>query len=85
MNAETKEAFNGFRINGCSPLNSTGIDALHQILPMIYGIATLLEMGFRKETNGEAVLDAANPELVAAAFDGIAYLSALAMFQAGDL
>ena len=57
-------------------------DAVHEILPMIHGICTLIEMGFRKRFDGTSALDEANPELVASAFDGISHLTALAMFHA---
>ncbi|GAA3801907.1 hypothetical protein GCM10022600_25080 [Qipengyuania pelagi] len=83
MNPELKQALDAFRINRCSL--STGIDAAHEILPQIHGIATLMEMGFRKEGNGEALFDNANPELVAAALDGIANLAALAMLNMDEL
>jgi hypothetical protein len=76
-----KDALQKFRIATCSPLNGTGEDGPNEILPMIYGLATLLDMGFRKPENGDAALENANPELVACAFDGIAQLAALALFR----
>lgn len=85
MNLEVKKALDSFAINKCNTLNSTGVDAVHTILPMIHGLAVLIEMGFRKDNNGKAALDAANPELVAAAFDGIGFLAATAMFHAENL
>ena len=85
MNPATKKALDEFSINTCNTLNGTGIDAVHEILPMIHGLSTLLEMGFRKDENAEPTLGMANPELVAAAFGGIGYLAALAMFHAQDL
>lgn len=87
MDKAVKDAFNAFTIAKCQPLNGTGVDALHELLPAIYSIATLLEMGHRREERfkNEAALEGANPELVACAFDGIAHLAALAMFHAQDL
>lgn len=82
MNAEVKKALDGFKINGCNRLNGTGIDAVHEILPMIDGIATLMEVGFRKEENGKALFDEYNPELIASAFAGLSYLAGLAKFHA---
>ena len=85
-----RKALQDFRIAKCSPLNATGIDATDEILPEIYSIATLLDMGFRKpdlDGKGEAALENASPELVASAFNGIARLAALALFasdQRGD-
>ena len=76
-----RKAMNDFKIAKCSPLHSVGVDASDEILPMIYGLATLLDMGFRKPMDGgEAALENANPELVAQAFEGIARLAALALF-----
>lgn len=85
MNAELKKAFAGFKINTCNTLNATGIDAVHTILPMIHGIAALLEMGFRRNSEGEAALEGANTELVAAALDGIGFLAATAMLHIEEL
>jgi len=76
------EAMSRFKISGTTPLNSTGIDAVHEILPMIYGIATLLEMGHRTYEGDQAAFHDVNPELIASAFDGIAQLAALATFHA---
>lgn len=84
MNSDLKKMLDGFSINSCNTLNSTGMDGIHTILPMIHGIAELLQMGFRKGENGTAVLDEANPELVAAAFDGISFLAATAMLHAEE-
>ncbi len=78
-----RKALDDFRIAKCSPLNCIGVDATDQILPEIYSLATLLDMGFRKpdfDGKSEAALENANPELVAHAFQGIARLAALAMF-----
>ena len=78
-----RKALQDFRIAKSTPLNATGVDATDEILPEIYALATLLDMGFRKpdfEGNGEAVLENASPELVACAFSGISRLAALAMF-----
>lgn len=78
-----RKALNDFRIANCAPLNGTGIDATNEILPEIYSLATLLDMGFRKpdfDGKEDAALENANPELVACAFNGIARLAALAMF-----
>ena len=78
-----RKALQDFRIAKCSPLNATGVDATDEILPEIYALATLLDMGFRKpdlEGQGEAALENASPELVACAFGGISRLAALAMF-----
>lgn len=83
MTPEAKKAIDAFRINTCGPLG-TGMDAVHEILPMIHAFSTLLESGFRKEQDGTSCLDAMNPELVASAFDGIAYLAALAMFHVDE-
>ena len=77
-----KDVLAEFKINTCSSLNSSGIDAVHEILPMIHGISTLIEMGFRKRFDGTSALDEVNPEVVAAAFDGISHLTALAMYHA---
>jgi hypothetical protein len=85
MNSELKKTLDSFTINGCRSLNSTGIDGVHVILPMIHGLAELLQMGFRKGENGEALFDNANPELVAAAFDGIGFLAATALLHADNL
>ena len=88
--AVVRKAMNEFRIAKCSPLHCTGVDATDEILPEIYALATLLDMGFRKpdfEGKAEAALENANPELVACAFQGIARLAALALFashQRGD-
>lgn len=80
-----KQAFGTHRLCDTTPLGHTGIDAAHEILPMIYSLATLLEMGHRKDLKNEAALDNVNPELIAAAFDGIAYLAALADFHLDGL
>lgn len=79
MSDELKTALSAFRINHCSL--STGIDSAYEILPQIHGIATLMEMGFRKEADGTSLFGNANPELVAVTFDGIANLAALAMLN----
>ena len=77
-----KEALQQFRIATCSPLSGTGVDGSDEVLPMIYGLATLLSMGHRcDDLQGEPVLANANPELVACAFEGIAQLAALALFR----
>ena len=81
MSAAVKEALKAFEISTCSPFNGGGIDAVNEILPMIFSIATLLEMGHRKDLKGDCAFEAVNSELVACAFDGIAHLAALAMFQ----
>lgn len=78
-----RKALEDFRIAKCTPLNATGLGATDEILPEIYSLATLLDMGFRTpdfEGKGEAPLESANPELVAYAFQGIARLAALALF-----
>ena len=78
-----RKALDDFRIAQASPLHSTGIDSTDEILPEIYSLATLLEMGFRKpdfEGKQEAVLESASPEIVASALSGIARLAALALF-----
>lgn len=87
MNSVGKEtvrkALQNFRIAKSTPLNATGVDATDEILPEIYALATLLDMGFRKpdfDGAGEAALENASPELVACAFGGISRLAALAMF-----
>ena len=49
---------------------------------MIEGIATLLEVGFRKDFDGKALFDEYNPELVASVFGSISYLAGLAKFHA---
>ena len=82
MSPEIKKALNDFQINGCNRLNGTGIDAVHEILPMIEGIATVLEVGFRKDFDGKALFDEYNPELVASVFGSISYLAGLAKFHA---
>lgn len=76
-----KKALDDFRIADTTPLWSVGQDATDEILPMIYSLATALEMGFRKN-GGESALDNTNPEIIACAFDGIAELAALALFRA---
>ncbi len=74
-------ALRKFRIATCSPLSGTGEDGPNEILPMIYGLATLLEMAHRRDDDNNApVLANANPVLVACAFEGIAQLAALALF-----
>ena len=83
MNRELKQALESFSINRCRI--STGIDAVHEVLPQIHGIAVLMEMGFRKEADGTSLFDTANPELVAAAFDGISNLAAFAMLNMDEL
>ena len=85
MNAELKKVLDKAQINQCNTLNSTGIDGINIILPMIHGIATLCEAGFRKEPNGEALFDKYNPELVAAVFDSIGFLAATAMLHSDEL
>ncbi|MBX7460806.1 hypothetical protein [Qipengyuania huizhouensis] len=85
MNAELKKALDGFQINNCRELASVGVDGIHTILPMIHGIAVLLDQGFHKDDNGKSALDEANPELVASAFKGIGFLAALAMLHADEL
>ena len=82
MNAAVKDALNRFEINTCTRLNGTGIDAVHEILPMIDAIATLLEVGFRKDNDGRALFDEYNPELVASAIGSMGYLASLAKFHA---
>ena len=82
MTPEIKKALDSFQINTCQTLSGRGIDGVNEILPMIHAIATLMEAGFRKEEDGKALFDGYNPELVASAFDGIAYLAALAKFHA---
>jgi hypothetical protein len=84
LNNPVREALNQFRIAGCSPLNAKGQEAVDEILPMIYSLATLLEMGHRTYGGTDAVLDGVNPELVASAFDAIAQLAALALFQSKE-
>ena len=66
-------------------MNGKGIDAVHEILPMIHGLSTLLEVGFRKEADGKALFDEYNSELIASSLDGIAYLAALAKFHAEQI
>ena len=85
MNADLKKALESFKINDCRTLNSTGVDGVHSILPMIHGIASLCEFGFRKEANGESLFDKYNPELVAAVFDSISFLAATALLHADEL
>ena len=80
-NAKTvKAALHDFRISTCTSLHSTGVDATDEILPMVYAISTMLEMGFRKDFDGEALFDSVNPALVASALGGIARLTAFALF-----
>ena len=81
MSPEIKKALNDFQINGCNRLNGTGIDAVHEILPMIRRHC-LVEVGFRKDFDGKALFDEYNPELVASVFRGISYLAGLAGFHA---
>ena len=85
MAPEIKNGLEEFQINTCRTLNATGVDGVHTILPMIHGIATLMCMGFRKDDNGDAALANANPELVAATFEGIGFLAATAMLHADRL
>ena len=80
-NVELEKALRSFEINGCGTLSATGADAVDEILPMIHGLASLLEMAFRKGRDGESAMQAVNPELVAAAFDGISHLAATALFH----
>lgn len=84
MKPEIKKALNAFQINTCSTISGTGRDAVDEILPMIHGIATLMESGFRKEADGSSLFGTMNPELVSSAFAGIAYLAALAKFHADE-
>lgn len=84
MDAKIKRALNAFEINTCRTIGGTGRDAVDEILPMIHGIATLMESGFRKEADGSSLFDTKNPELVASAFAGIGYLAALAKFHADE-
>jgi hypothetical protein len=81
VNNPVREALGKFRIAGCAPLSGTGRDAPNDVLPMIYSLATLLDMGHRRDENGEAALENANPELLACAFDAIAHLAAFALFS----
>ena len=81
---EVQAALKAFRINDCGALNSTGIDAVHEILPMIHALSTLMEVGFRKDMNDVSLFDEYNPELVSSAFAGIGYLASLAKFHAGE-
>lgn len=83
--ATALKALSDFRINKCSPLNAGGLDAAHEILPMIHAISKLLDMGHRTDRNDKSALEGANPELVAAALDGIAYLAATAMFHVSNV
>lgn len=85
MDAKIKCALDSFQINTCSTISGTGRDAVDEILPMIHGIATLMESGFRKEADGSSLFGAMNPELVSSAFAGIGYLAALAKFHADDI
>ncbi len=85
MNARIKTPAETFEMNKCRALGNTGIDAVHEILPMIHGIAELCEAGFRKELDGSSLFDNYNPELVASVFGSIGYLSALAMYHADNL
>ena len=75
-----KEALNDFRIATCSPLYAVGVDATDEIMPMVYSLATLLEMGFRKDSDGNSPFDDVNPELIAGGLAGIARLTAFALF-----
>lgn len=82
-----RKALNDFHISGSSPLNGTGGDATDEILPEIYAISTLLEMGFRRgsiDGGDESALENANPELVASALSGVARLAALALFASNQ-
>lgn len=84
QNPEVQTALKAFRINNCSALNSTRIDAVHEILPMIQALSTFMEVGFRKDLNNVSLFDEYNSELVASAFAGIGYLASLAKFHAGE-
>ena len=76
------DALQSFRIATCAPLSGVGDDGPNEILPMIFGLATLLEMAHRCDDEGDGpALENANPELVACAFQGIAQLAALALFR----
>lgn len=79
------QALQNFRLSTASPLGSTGIDAVHEILPMISALALTLEMGHRKNNDGESALEDLNPEILAEAFAGIRYLAATAAFHAEEL
>ena len=79
------QALQNFRLSTSSPLGSTGIDAVHEILPMIRSLALTLEMGHRKNNDGESALEDLNPEILAEAFAGIGYLAAVAAFHAEGL
>ena len=81
MSAGVKKALERYTLATCRPMSSTGEDAPAEILPMIYSIATLMEMGLRKYDGAEAAFENVNPELIALAFDGIAELAALADFR----
>ena len=82
MSPEMKRDLDKFEINTCHSISSNGIDAVQEILPMIHGIATMFEAGFRKESNGQSLFDSYNPELIASVFAGIGYLAATAKFHA---
>lgn len=85
MTPDIQKALNSFEINTCRAISSTGIDAVNEILPMIHGIATMFEAGFRKENDGQSLFDSYNPELIAAVFSGIGYLAATAKFHAEEI
>lgn len=85
MTPEVKKALTEFRLCGSAPLSFTGVDAVHQILPMIYGLSTALALGYQKDEEGKSCLEELNPELSASALGGIAYLASLAMFHADNL
>ena len=82
MSPEMKKELDKFEINTCRTISANGIDAVNEILPMIHGIATMFEAGFRKEADGKSLFDSYNPELVASVFAGIGYLAATAKFHA---
>lgn len=85
MSPEMKVALARFEINSSRTLSGTGRDAVDEILPMIHGIATLMEVGFRKDEDGSSLFESYNPELIASAFAGLGYLAAIARFHAQDL
>lgn len=82
MSPDMKKDLSEFEINTCRTISGNGLDAVHEILPMIHGIATMFEAGFRKDTDGKSLFESYNPEPIASVFAGIGYLAATAKFHA---
>lgn len=69
-------------VAGCSPLSTTGIDAVLEITASIYSICKAMEFAHRRTAGQDAALEDINPELMACCFDGLSYLAAMADYHA---